>query len=123
MGTNYRNILFAAILMIAMGSCRSESQHTSNTALATLSGVQTDRVFYIERGADKFTKDLLLHLRLVNEVEQQSPRAIKVNNNANNYGQAPTHIGPFLIEHARPIKREAWNFEKLIIEWIFTLDN
>jgi len=122
MRTNYWNTLLTAAFIIAMSSCRSDTPHTTDTALATMSNSESDRVYYIERAADKFAGDLVLHLGLEQDVQAASPRTIKINQLVTNADPSPSHIGPFIIEHARTIEKEAWDLHKLILEWIFEVE-
>ena len=87
-----------------------------------MSGVESDRVYYIERAADKFAGDLVLHLSLGEEANPQPQKFPLATISVKNDEHVPTHIGPFSIKHARPIKQEAWDLEKLILEWIFDVE-
>ena len=111
--------MLAATLIIAMSSCRSESLHTTETAQATMSNSHSDRVYYIERKAEELVGDLVLHLSLSEDIQGPTRNSPSFNNTVVDLGSTPTHIGPFCIKHARPIKKEAWDLEKLILEWIF----
>ncbi len=119
MRTQYFPPLLAVTLIIAMSSCRSESPNTTETAQATMSSSHSDRVYYIERSADEFAGDLVFHLSFGEDVQNPIQKINPVNNLVTYPDLAPTHIGPFCIKHVRPIKKEAWDLEKLILEWIF----
>jgi len=122
MKTQYLNSILGALLLIALSSCRSESLPTTETAQATMSSSQSDRIYYIERTADKFTGDLILHLGMGEDTPPQKSINTPVIHYEVNGDPAPTHIGPFCIKRARSIKREAWDLEKLILEWIFNTE-
>ena len=111
--------MLAATLIVAMSSCRSESIHTTETAQATMSNTHSDRVYYIERTADEFVCDLVFHLSLGEDIQGPTLKASSFNNTVLDPGSTPGHIGPFCIKRARSIKKEAWDLEKLILEWIF----
>ena len=84
-----------------------------------MSNSHSDRVYYIERKADELVGDLVLHLSLGEDIQGPTRKSPSFNNTVFDLGSTPTHIGPFCIKHARPIKKEAWDLEKLILEWIF----
>lgn len=84
-----------------------------------MSNSHSDRVYYIERPTDEFAGDLVFHLSLGEDLQSPTQTTIAGNKSVIAADSAPTHIGPLCIKHVRPIKKEVWDLEKLILEWIF----
>ena len=124
MKTHYLSSLLLAAVVVTFSSCRSESPTTTDTAQATLSDLNYDRVYYINESAKNISEDLVLHLSILksdraDNTPQYFQNGMPLTQAQSSHDPVPTHIGPFTVKKAKHIKNNSWDLEQLILEWIF----